>query len=295
MDKNNEPKLLYNFTDLCNKYPALTEYVFVNKYKNNTIDFSNPKAVKTLNKAILFTDYDIKYWEFPDENLCPPIPGRADYIRHLEELLQSSNQTKNITILDIGTGATCIYPLLGNALYNWKIVATDIDKVSLDNAQKIIDNNKLNSQISLRLQSSEYNIFKNIINENDKFMATICNPPFYHSKEDTDKENQRKLKGLGLKSENSHRNFSGISNELFYKGGEIAFIKRYINESLLYKNNCFWFTILVSKKENIRKVKVALKKLNATEVKSIPIHRGNKITRIMAWTFLNEEEQNIFI
>ncbi|MCF6224538.1 MAG: 23S rRNA (adenine(1618)-N(6))-methyltransferase RlmF [Flavobacteriaceae bacterium] len=284
-------KFAYNFTTLSKAYPALKPYVFTNKFNIESIDFSNAAAVKALNKAILISDYQINYWEFPDENLCPPIPGRAAYIKLVADLLNNSISKKNKTILDIGTGATCIYPILGNALYQWKFIATDVDQKSLNNAQIIIDKNKLNKQIELRLQSSSFNIFKNIILENDKFSATICNPPFYSSQEDADKENRRKHKGLSLDNEVATRNFSGTSNELWIQGGEISFIKKYVKESFLFKNQCFWFTILVSKKENIRTAKVALKKLNATDIKTIPMDHGNKKSRIIAWTFLSAEEQ----
>lgn len=291
MNNKNESKLFYDFKKLCKSYPELKNYVFINDYNNETIDFSNPKAVKALNKAILFTDYKIDYWDFPDENLCPPIPSRAMHINIITELLTQSKLKKNIHVLDIGTGATCIYPLIGNSLFQWDFTATDIDEDSIKNAQEIIDKNNLNKKIELRLQPSSYNVFKNIIYDKDLFSASICNPPFYESKEEADKANLKKLKGLGLKAEDTSRNFSGKSNELWVKGGELAFIKKYVNESFLFKNQCFWFTILVSKKENIRKTKVFLKKLNAFEVKSIPLIKGNKNTRIMAWTFLNENEQ----
>ena len=37
---------------------------------------------------------------FPNENLCPPIPGRADYIHHIADLLSINNnkQIKSIAL-----------------------------------------------------------------------------------------------------------------------------------------------------------------------------------------------------
>src|SRR5210317_1788860 len=107
--------------------------------------FLNVTGVQTCALPI----YKLSVWDFPDENLCPPIPGRLDYIHHLADLL--SNE-KKIKILDIGTGATCIYPLLGVSEYNWDYVATDIDLDSLDTAQDIIDDNSLHHKIELRQQ-----------------------------------------------------------------------------------------------------------------------------------------------
>ncbi len=280
----------YDFSKLCKVYPLLNELIFENKYQIITIDFSDPKAVKALNTALLFLHYNILYWNFPDDNLCPPIPGRVDYIHHLVSLLESSNITKNIKVLDIGTGASCIYPLLGNAEYGWQFVGTDIDKKALENAQHIIDKNKLTKEINLRFQPDRSHILKGVLSANDRFEAVVCNPPFHDSSEATIAATKRKLKGLG-KETTFVRNFGGKHNELWYKGGEKAFISTYMYESSLFKKQCCWFSTLVSKKENVRPIKVLLKKLKATEIKTIPMHQGNKITRIVTWTFLTKEEQ----
>ncbi len=287
---NNKHQQGYNFPNLCKVHPLLKEFVFENKYQTTTIDFSNPKAVKALNTALLFLHYNISYWNFSDDNLCPPIPGRVDYIHHLADLLKSSSMVKNARVLDIGTGASCIYPLLGNAEYNWQFVGTDIDKKALENAQHIIDKNKLTKKISLRYQPDRSHILKGILSLTDRFEAVVCNPPFHDSDEAAQAATKSKLKGLG-KETTFVRNFGGKQNELWYKGGEKAFISTYVYESSLFKKQCCWFSTLVSKKENVRPIKVSLKKLKATEIKTIPMHQGNKISRIVAWTFLTHEEQ----
>ena len=280
----------YNFSKLVAAYPSLKEFVFVNKYGTETIDFANPKAVKALNTSLLFEHYNIKFWEFPDENLCPPIPGRVDYIHYLADLLKASEITENVKILDIGTGASCVYPILGNAAYGWQFVGTDIDEKSLDFAKQILKNNNLLKVISLKHQPDVTHIFKGMLDSNDRFSATICNPPFYRSQEEAMQANARKLEGLGA-NDVKGRNFSGKQQELWYKGGEKAFVHTYLYESSMFKTQCFWYSTLVSKKENVQSMYDSLNKLGATEIKTIPMHQGNKITRIVAWTFLTEEEQ----
>lgn len=287
----NKHRNSYNFSELCKEYPLLKKFVFVNNYGTETIDFANPEAVKKLNTALLLKDYNIQFWDFPDDNLCPPIPGRVDYIHHLADLLKESGIKENVKVLDIGTGASCIYPILGNAVYNWKFVATDIDKKSLDCAQQILEKNKLTNCISLKHQIDSTQIFKGILKTTDKFSASMCNPPFYRSQEEAIQANTRKLKGLGTKEEVKERNFSGKQQELWYKGGEKAFVHTYLYESSMLKTQCFWYSTLVSKKENLEGMYASLKKLNATEIKTIPMHQGNKITRIVAWTFLMTEQQ----
>ncbi|MDP3313799.1 23S rRNA (adenine(1618)-N(6))-methyltransferase RlmF [Lutibacter sp.] len=280
----------YHFTELIEVYPLLKEFVFVNKYTTETINFADPKAVKALNTALLFKYYNISFWDFPDDNLCPPIPGRVDYIHYLADLLANSGITKNISVLDIGTGANCIYPLLGNAVYGWSFIATDIDKKSLDRAEKIIKKNNLSDFIQLKNQPDSTQMLKGIVKRDSKFSSAMCNPPFYGSQEEAMEANARKLEGLG--NDAKTRNFSGKQQELWYKGGEKAFIHTYLYESSMFKTNCFWYTTLVSKKENAESMYASLKKLGATEIKTIPMHHGNKVTRVVAWTFLSAEEQS---
>ena len=277
----------YNFKELGNSNPMLKEFVFINKYQKETIDFANPQAVKNLNKALLFCNHNIKYWEFPDNNLCPAIPSRLEYVYQIEALIKSSSIPKNVTILDIGTGASCVYPLLGHSVYNWKFVGTDIDVKSLKSAQQIIDKNNLENSINLRHQTNKAFILNGIIKENDQFSASMCNPPFYNSQEDADRSHLRKLKGLNIKG--FTRNFGGNQNELHYTGGEKAFIHNYLYQSSLFKTKCHWFTTLVSKKENLKSIYASLNKLNTKQIKTrqmSPLQFGNKITRIVAWTFI---------
>ncbi len=288
---SNAHKKGYNFTELCKAFEPLKAFVFVNTYGTETIDFSNQKTVKSLNSALLAKDYNIKFWEFPDENLCPPIPGRVDYIHYLSDLLKESGISKNIKVLDIGTGANCIYPLLGNATYGWHFVGTDIDAKSLKYAELIIEKNELIESIKFIKQAHSTQVLKGILETTDKFSAAMCNPPFYGSQEEAMMANTRKLIGLGNKNDFNHRNFGGKQQELWYKGGEKAFVHTYLYESSMFKTQCFWYSTLVSKKENVEGMCDSLKKLGATDIKTIPMHQGNKVTRIVTWTFLTDEEQ----
>ncbi len=291
LHKNNIHNNKYDFDALTQRCEVLRPFVFENEYQTQTIDFANPKAVKALNKALLFNHYNITFWEFPDENLCPPIPGRADYIHHLAELLKRSHFATDVKILDIGAGATCIYPLLGHAEYNWKFVGTDIEPNSLQSGQTIVDRNNLDKSIELRFQNDEMHILKNIIKASDKFTATMCNPPFYKSERDAIEATEIKLKGLGKQQDKVVRNFSGTSKEISYKGGEKAFLHNYLYESSQFKKQCFWFTSLVSNISHIKSMQASLEKLGATEIKLLDMIQGNKVSRIIAWTFLSKLEQ----
>jgi 23S rRNA (adenine1618-N6)-methyltransferase len=276
----------YDIDKLCQAFPALRAFVFVNKYGTQTINFSSDKAVKALNTALLKFHYAIDYWQFPDNNLCPPIPGRADYLHHLNELL---NLPKQARILDIGTGATVIYPLLGLRLFDWQFVASEINSDSYHNAIEIVAKNELTNQIEVRLQQNHKHILNGIVQKNEKFTASICNPPFFQSKKAALQANARKVRGLNKKKVQKtvvNQNFSGISDELWTVGGEKAFVTKYIDESLLYKNQFEWFTSLISNKDNLKALQYLLQKQKA-KTKIIEMSQGNKTIHILAWRYTN--------
>ena len=291
MKSAKEHKNNYNFEVLIDTYPKLQPFVFKNTYGDLTIDFSQAKAVRALNTAILKADFGINYWQFDDNNLTPPIPSRVAYIHLLNDLLQTCNLNKNIHVLDIGTGANCIYPLLGQSIYNWQFVGTDVNKNSIKQAKKIIAKNQLEDKISTRFQNNPNQILQGILAKTDTFTLTMCNPPFYKDETEANSATLKKLKGLNQDTNSINRNFSGISNELWYKGGEKAFLHNYLYESSLFKNQCFWYTTLVSNKENVKSMYVSLNKLGATTIKTLPIKIGQKKSRVVAWTFLNEDQQ----
>lgn len=284
----NKHQGFYDFDRLINILPELSSYVSANKVGKLSIDFANPAAVKLLNKALLYSQYPLVFWEIPENYLCPPIPSRAEYIHQIADLLSNGNPNpsfKNVNILDIGTGANCIYPIIGYLDYGWNFVGSEIDLRAIEAAKLNIEKNTiLKSGIEIRIQEDQKNIFKGIIKKEDFFDCTICNPPFHGSLEEAQEGSLRKLKNLKGKNE-IILNFGGQNSELWYKGGEIGFIVKMIIESTEFKNQCQWFTTLVSKKENLPRIYKMLKKVEVTQLKAIDLIVGNKKSRIIAWTF----------
>lgn len=287
----NKHKLGYDFEKLISTTPILKEFVVPNKFGNESIDFSNPKAVKALNQALLITYYDINYWDIPQGFLCPPIPGRAEYIHYIADVLcevyGEIPMGNKIKILDIGTGSNLIYPIIGISTYGWQFVGSEIDSQSIKWADKIAkSNSSLKDLVELRIQSSKRNVFKNIIKEGEYFDITLCNPPFHSSKEEATRGTIRKVKNL--KKETTIKpilNFGGVNNELWCEGGELAFITNMIYESVHFKTQSLWFSTLVSKKENLKSIYKLLKKVGTVEVKTIDLSQGNKISRLVFWSF----------
>lgn len=288
LHKRNKHQGQYDFPKLIANYPPLKKFVSPSPYGTLTINFFNSQAVKTLNKALLITYYGINYWDIPKDYLCPPIPGRADYIHYIADLLQEGHkETKNCKCLDIGVGANCIYPIIGLTEYGWTFVGSDIDPVSLENAHKIITcNPPLAHKIVLRLQKDSRKIFDGIISPQDYFDVTLCNPPFHSSKEEAEEGTLRKLSSLkGEKVTKAKLNFGGSSNELWCEGGEMRFLLNMISESRKYQQNCGWFTCLISKSKTLEKLYPKLKAVDVAEYRVIQMHQGTKVSRILAWRF----------
>ncbi len=287
-NKHNRP---YDFVHLTAVVPELSHHLIKNPSGEDTIDFSDPAAVILLNKALLIGTYGITFWELPQGNLCPPVPGRADYIHYIADLLAEGNQYRvptgtEVKILDIGVGANSIYPIIGISEYGWQFVASDVSKASFENAAAIVQGNKiLKDRVSLRLQKDVRSFLRNIVKPDERFDAVICNPPFFKSEEEAVKQTSRKLKNLGKKHRQPVRNFGGQQTELWYDGGELRFISLYIKESVFFAKQAGWFTTLVSNGENLRSLRRLLVKTGAKEQRIIDMAQGNKASRILAWRF----------
>jgi len=292
----NPHRFRYDFKALIDSCSDLEIFVSLNKFGDESIDFANPDAVKTLNRAILKHFYQISLWDIPKNYLCPPIPGRADYIHYIADLLANDNKNqiptgKKIKVLDIGVGANCVYPIIGSQAYGWDFIGTDIDAVAIKSAQNIIKSNSvLAEKIECRMQPSINHIFDSILKPNEFFDVSICNPPFHASAEEAAAGSQRKNENLSLKHKNK-LNFGGQNAELWCEGGEEAFVRNMIFESKEISKQITWFTSIISKKEHLPSIYYYLKKVNAIEVKTINMAQGQKTSRIVAWTFKSDNER----
>lgn len=297
----NKHRSRYDFKSLVEVSPELAAFVHLNKYQDESIDFSNSEAVRALNKALLKKFYNVDFWDIPEGYLCPPIPGRADYIHHVAELLGTSNYRKiprgdQVKCLDIGVGANCVYPIIGSHEYGWSFVGTEIDETALASAQQIIDKNgELGDIVELRHQSRDKWIFRGVLTKEEYIDIVICNPPFHSSQHEAETANLRKVKNLtGKKLSKPELNFGGQRKELWCEGGEERFIADLARMSKEFANSCFWFTTLVSKESHVRGAIRAVKQADAQEFRIIEMGHGNKSSRILAWTFLSPKQQRLW-
>ncbi|OZT73502.1 23S rRNA (adenine(1618)-N(6))-methyltransferase RlmF [Vreelandella boliviensis] len=283
----------YDFPALVKSHPALAPHVKPNAHGELSIDFADPLAVKTLNAALLNRYYNIVGWDIPEGALCPPIPGRADYIHYIADLFELEHEQPRIKLLDIGTGANGIYPLLACQIYGWECVGSDINTQSLENVATIIANNPtLKDRFTLRTQHDKNHMFEGIIQPGEFFDVSVCNPPFHASLDEALKGSQLKLNNLARSrgkqkatTQSPTLNFGGLGAELWCKGGEQLFLKKLIKESQVYSTQCRWFSSLVSKSDNVKPAMKLMRKLGAVDIREIDMKQGNKMTRVLAWTF----------
>jgi len=298
----NKHRAPYDFEKLVAAEPWLAAFIEENKYGTVSIDFFNTKAVVALNRALLKLHYNINNWSIPENFLCPPIPGRVDYIHYVADLLASENNgaipTGNtINCFDVGTGASCIYPLLGNAAYGWSFVGSDNNVKAFKAAKNNLkENPQIAGAILLEIQNDPNSIFKGLVQSKDRFDLSFCNPPFHSSAKEAEKGALRKTRNLkDRKASAAKLNFGGQSNELWCKGGEYEFIKRVIQESESFKTNFLWFTTLVSKSSNLPHFEKWLTAAQVNEMKVIEMKQGQKISRLLCWTYLPKEKRQIWV
>jgi 23S rRNA (adenine1618-N6)-methyltransferase len=289
MHPRNRHQGRYDFEQLVKSCPELAAFVIKTPRGDSSIDFANPAAVQMLNRALLKSFYGISHWEIPAGYLSPPIPGRADYVHRVAELLRSKSGSyprgDSVRVLDVGVGANCIYPIIGRAEYGWRFVGSDVDPVALDSAKRIVDSNpSLTGAIELRLQASPEKILEGIVRKEDAFDIVMCNPPFHASLAEAEAASRRKWTNLGRSAE-SGRNFGGQGGELWFPGGEAAFVRRMVEESAALKTNVRWFTALISKEESLPLIQSSMRKAAVTDRRAIAMEQGQKKSRIVAWTF----------
>jgi len=275
----------YDLRALSKLNKALAPLVFTSpKTKDLTVDWSESASVFELNKSLLMQHYGVgeEYTLGPHEgkHLIPPVPSRAEMIHHCADLLLAEKTKEEVSCLDIGCGASAILSLIGAAAYGWRVVATDASKAALELAERNVKTSAHSDRISLRLQSNPAHIFRNVVAPGEFFDLTVCNPPFYSSQREAQAASQRKIKNLGL---GEKRNFGGTSEELWCKGGELAFIRRMIDESLFFRAQLGWVTSLVSEKEHVELLRADLKAKGVTRVKVVDFENGNKKARVLAW------------
>ncbi|MFT3869383.1 MAG: 23S rRNA (adenine(1618)-N(6))-methyltransferase RlmF [Nibricoccus sp.] len=298
MHPRNPHREAYDFLRLIQACPELKPFLRAHPLGGEAVDFADPEAVKTLNRALLKAHYGVEHWDIPAGYLCPPVPSRADYLHHVAELLAvdagSVPLGPGVRAIDIGMGANCIYPILGTRIFGWSFVGSDVDPTAIKWAKQLLSaNSMLTGKIECRLQPDARAIFRLVTRANERFALSLCNPPFHSSSAEAAAGSLRKLRNLGggIKPSQPVLNFGGRPNELWCDGGEVRFIRQMIKESSENPELCVWFTTLVSKKGSVALIERELRRVRPVDVRTLTLFAGQKQSRVLAWTFLTALER----
>ena len=260
------------------------------------LDFQDPETLKALTAAILSADFGLKI-DLPDNRLCPPVPNRWNYVAWIQALVDSTSPdysdqydpSRKVTGLDIGTGASAIYTLLClRTRPNWTMCCTDIDKKSFDSAARNLALNNMLTRTKM-LQTMEPNAliplkFLGV----EKLDFTICNPPFFADETDM----RSSIKGEG-KSWSPNAVCTGSDIEMVCPGGDLGFVTRMVEESLVLKEKVTWYSSMLGKMSSAKAIVDLLKKHRVTNWAVGCLEPGATTKRwVVAWSFGDYRPRN---
>ncbi|GKT59700.1 DUF890 domain-containing protein [Colletotrichum tofieldiae] len=234
-----------------------------------------------LTKTLLKIDFGLRI-ELPEDRLCPPVPNRHNYILWLKGLLDSTTYDapdQRVVGLDIGTGASCIYPLLGCTQRPWSFFATDIDSKSLACAKKNVELNDLHNRISVVARTPQDRLVPLDEIGVDKLSFAMTNPPFYTSEKDL-------IDSAKQKSRPPLTACTGATVEMVTDGGEVNFVGKVLEESLVLRERVQWYTSMFGKQSSLEEFVNILREKGIDNYAVTEFIQGNKTRRwAIAWSF----------
>ncbi|XKL67409.1 hypothetical protein PGB90_002900 [Kerria lacca] len=286
MNKYMHPRNIYkvppNFTEVAHYYPEFQKYVLEKPNGKLTFDFKNADGLRCLTKILLKKDFKLDV-TIPEDTLIPALPLRLNYILWLEDLLDWTLERKTeIKGIDIGTGATCIYPLLAARKNGWKMLGSEINESNKKMAEENVKKNSLEHLITIVAVSSS-TFLDGIVTENENIDFCMCNPPFFNSS-NLEEDKKRYRKGQHQKIKNCT---SGKMDEILSNGGETEFVKRIIQDSLKLRDKIRIYTSMVGHKSSVQPLLQELKRCGVTSVSQTEFCQGRTVRWAVAWTFTN--------
>ncbi|XP_037329051.2 RNA N6-adenosine-methyltransferase mettl16 [Pungitius pungitius] len=286
LNKSMHPRNRYkdkppDFAYLASKYPDFQHYVHTSLAGRPVVNFKEPEAVRALTCTLLKEDFGLTI-EIPLERLIPTVPLRLNYIHWVEDLIDGQKQPRRG--IDIGTGASCIYPLLGATMNGWFFLATEVDDICFDYATKNVEQNNMANLIKV-VKVPQKTLLMDALKEEPQMVYDfcMCNPPFFANQ----------LEAKGVNSRNSRRpppssvNTGGVT-EIMAEGGELEFVKRIIHDSLQLKKRLRWYSCMLGKKCSLAPLKEELRKQGVQKVTHTEFYQGRTMRWALAWSFYDD-------
>ncbi|XP_056329744.1 RNA N6-adenosine-methyltransferase mettl16 [Danio aesculapii] len=285
LNKSMHPRNRYkdkppDFVYLASKYPEFQKHVQTTLTGRVTLNFKDPEAVRALTCTLLKEDFGLTI-EIPLERLIPTVPLRLNYIHWVEDLIGGQGNPQRG--IDIGTGASCIYPLLGATMNGWFFLATEVDDICFNYAKKNVEQNHLAELIKVVKVPQKTLLMDALKEESIVYDFCMCNPPFFANQ----------LEAKGVNSRNSRRpppssiNTGGVT-EIMAEGGELEFVKRIIHDSLQLKKRLRWYSCMLGKKCSLAPLKDELRKQGVAKVTHTEFCQGRTMRWALAWSFYDD-------
>ncbi|KAI6181839.1 U6 small nuclear RNA (adenine-(43)-N(6))-methyltransferase [Aphelenchoides besseyi] len=286
-----------DFKLLARKYADFRRHCSLTTSGKIFANFKSDKFVRELAIALLRENFDLDV-RLPLGTLAPRIPQRYNYIRLIDQLVESNNLNRtNVVGLDIGTGASCIYPLLGARECGWQFYATELNSVSAEQAKENVERNSLVDRVSV-LKVDGIHFFKDVFDCIQELTFCVCNPPFYHDNELEQKFRQSSSGECQNLCDNEatnspHSQTFAKDHELAIEGGEVQFVRKIIDESCEYGNRIRFCSSMLGKKSSIRPLKSHLLASGITNCAVHILAQGRTHRWVLVWSFDNELQLNI--
>ncbi|XP_067866637.1 RNA N6-adenosine-methyltransferase mettl16 [Heterodontus francisci] len=289
LNKSMHPRNRYkdqppDFTYLASKYTEFQQHIHTSLTGKVSLNFKDPEAVRALTCTLLKEDFGLTI-DIPLERLIPTVPLRLNYIHWVEDLIGSGpDKTKLIRGIDIGTGASCIYPLLGATMNGWFFLATEVDDMCFNYAKKNVEQNHLSDLIKV-VKVPQKTLLMDALKEESEIVYDfcMCNPPFF--------ANQLEAKGVNSRNPSrpppSSVNTGGIT-EIMAEGGELEFVKRIIHDSLQLKKRLRWYSCMLGKKCSLAPLKEELRQQEVPKVTHTEFCQGRTMRWALAWSFYDD-------
>ncbi|KAJ8275499.1 hypothetical protein COCON_G00072510 [Conger conger] len=288
LNKSMHPRNRYkdkppDFAYLASKYPEFQQHVHTNLTGRVGLNFKDPGAVRALTCTLLKEDFGLSI-QIPLERLIPTVPLRLNYIHWVEDLTGGPGPGGARRGIDIGTGASCIYPLLGASMNGWSFLATEVDDICFNFAKKNVENNGLSDLIKV-VKVPQKTLLMDALKEEPALLYDfcMCNPPFF--------SNQLEAKGVNSRSSRrappSSVNTGGVT-EIMAEGGELEFVKRIIHDSLQLRGRLRWYSCMLGKKCSLAPLKEELRKHGVPKVTHSEFCQGRTMRWALAWSFYDD-------
>ncbi|XP_046544029.1 LOW QUALITY PROTEIN: RNA N6-adenosine-methyltransferase mettl16-like [Haliotis rubra] len=269
-----------DFQLLASKYPEFCSHVIQDTAGKVFLDFKNPEDLRILTKTLLKEDFDLDV-ELPQDRLVPTIPLRLNYLLWVEDII--GRKKSGVRGIDIGTGSSCVYPLLGNKMNKWSFLATDIDAQNVFYAKKNVEKNSLTSAITVKKVTEDALMTGALLDEDSDvtYDFCMCNPPFFADHN----EAQAVSTSRSVDRSEPCSVSTASPKESIAPGGEVMFVKQLIADSASLRTRVRVYTTMLGKKTSISPLKEELRKLKVPKYATTEFCQGKTMRWGIAWSF----------